>query len=354
MTKRLISAVPNTGRHNSCHINCCHMALQFRGENIALPEFIPLSTFTFGFLYVNDGKFVLPAISGCPCRDCMEFITEQLGYSYEIINGDSLDSVMPGLKECIDANQPVVAGPLPMELYREFNPQAPVTGLDSFCIITGYDDEAQKLFLTDTFGLGYMPVGFEKLASGWEAGKRLCPKDIIPNVPFLFVVKEKVRDYDELAVMENSLKRAYQLGKGKEISESISLGLVGQKKFLEDLKSGLGLGKEKLGLGLTMIREFIGLIGAQSRGDIVYFLHDYARKLSEKTRRAQVLKLADLYEKERFVFIEILKATSIALEDLEAGRKVEPHFSVVHDKVKRIVDLEEQSLALLGTTFSVR
>ena len=119
MNRRMIPAVPNTGRHNSCHINCCHMALQFKGENIPFPKFVPLSAFTFGFLYVNDGKFILPAISGCPCRECMKFITEQLGYSYEIISGENLDSVMPKIKDCIDANQPLVAGPLPMELYRE-------------------------------------------------------------------------------------------------------------------------------------------------------------------------------------------------------------------------------------------
>lgn len=347
MSKNLIFAVPNTGRHNSCHINSCHMIFQYLGENIPLPKFIPLSTFTFGFLYLNDGKFILPAVSGCPCRDCMAFITEQLGYTYDIVSGESLEAVFPKIKGYIDNHIPMVAGPLPMELYRQHNPQAPLTGLDSFCVINGYDEENKKLFLTDTFGLGYMPVDFESIASGWKAGKRLCPKELIPDAPFLFVVKEKVKSYTELEVIGNALKHAYQLIKGRKISNSLLLGIEGQMQFCEDLKQGFNLPEDKLKVILSLIRDFVFLIGSQSRGDIAYFLRDYYNKISDMQRKKQILELAIIYEQEQFLYLDCLRISSLALKDAEEGREISSYFPIFHKTVNDVVHLEKEALTVL-------
>lgn len=324
------------------------MLLQFHGVNIPLPRFIPLSTFTFGFQYSNDGKIIVAAPLGCPCQSCMAFITEQLGYSYEIIVGEELSDLWSKAKQYIDSDRPIVAGPLPMELYQQYNPQAPLTGYDSFCVVCGYDEENNTVFITDTFGLGYMPISMDSLESGWRKGKRLCPKALIPQVPFLFVVKEKLRAYDELEVARNALKRACNLMKGQELSDSLSLGIIGEKKFARDLENQFHISDtNKLAIVIGLLRDLLFLIGSQAKGDIAYLLRDFAAKASSQGERSQTLSLAELYEAEQTIYMDALKTSSLTSKAIEAGSEFAPYFETLHKQMKEIVNLEEKALDIL-------
>lgn len=348
MSKIIVPAVPNTGRHNSCHINSCHMILQYRGENVPLPKFIPMSSFTFGFLYVNNGKFVLPAVSGCPCRDCMSFVVEQLGYDSAVFSDEDPGAVFKKVKEIIDSGNPLVAGPLPMDLYQKNNPQAPSTGLDSFCVVCGYDEDEGLIFLTDTFGLGYMPVPIEEFEAGWKKGKRLCPNELIAETPFLFEVGEKRSNWDEQTVVRNTLCRAYELGKGKTLSGSVSLGIEGLRRFSEDLDRGFGLDSEKHPAIITTIRDFTFLIGAQSRGDIVYFLNEFAANLPDNYEKGQVLRLMGVYKEELTLFMDGLRVCSEALDGQKEGQ-TDSLFSSIKRQVGGVIGIEEEALGILET-----
>ena len=346
MSNKVIQAIPNTGRHNACHMNACHMVLHFHGVNIPLPRFIPLSTFGFGFMYLNDNGRILASASGCPCRGSMSFITEQLGYDYETPTAQDIKSPWLQIKEYIDSGLPMVAGPLPMDLYRQHNPQAPLTGLDSFCVICGYDDDRSTVYLTDTFGLCYMQVSRDSLEQGWEVGKRLCPVEIIPSVPFLFVVKGKKKSsYDELEVTRNALKRACEQMEGKALSDTVSTGLVGQKRFLNDLERRFNLEERKLPIVASIIRDFACLIGAQSKYDIAYFLRDYASKLAESDGR--VSGLAGLFEQEGSLYLEALGEYSLNAKGIESGLEIEPYFHKLYELMSRIISLEEEELGIL-------
>ena len=345
----LIQVLPNTGNHSCCHIKSLHMVLQFWGENIPLPKFVPLSTFHFGFLYINDGKSIVPSFSGCPCQECQSFLTEQLGYAYEILSGE-FEDVWPKIIEYVTDNKPILIGPLPMELYRQYNPQIPPAGLDTFGVVCGYDKDGSRLFLTDTFGLSYVPINREDLASGWEKGKRLCPPELIPHVPYLLIVKERVKPYQELEVADNALKRACQLLKGRKISDSLYLGLEGQKKLCEDLKRGFNLEERKLRAVTMLLRDFVFFAGAQSRGDFIYFLHDYSSKLPSFSKKDQILKLVGVYEQEHSLFLDCLKLPVLTLSGVEAGGEISPHLPTLHEKLSKMVELEEEALYILSKT----
>ncbi|MDY6973057.1 MAG: hypothetical protein SV775_12095 [Thermodesulfobacteriota bacterium] len=346
MTEKVIWAVPNTGRHNACHMNSCHMVLHFHGVNIPLPRFIPLSGFGFGFMYLNDGGRILPSASGCPCRDSMSFITEQLGYEYETLAAKDIDSLWLVIKEYIDNGLPLVAGPLPLDLYRQHNPQAPATGFDSFCVISGYDEDRSTVYLSDTFGLCYMQVSRDSLEQGWEVGKRLCPVEIIPSVPFLFVVKgRKKSGYDELEVSRNVLKRACEQVEGKALSDRVSTGLVGQKRFLRDLGNRFNLEERKLPVVASVIRDFVCLIGAQSKFDIAYFLRDYASRIVEA--KGRISDLAVLFEREGALFLEALGHFTLTSNIIQAGLESDCYFSRLHEIFSQVVSLEENELRIL-------
>ena len=344
--RKFIRGIPNTGPKNLCHMTCAHMVLQYHGENMLLCRFIPLSGFTFGSLYVNDGKFIYPWTCACPCLDAMCFMAEQLGYNYEVITGD-WDLAWSQVKAFIDQGKPIVAGPLPINFYA-YNPRVdPTIAWDSFCVICGYDKE--NVIIHDDFGLNYVSQSLEVLKTSWMEGAKICP--VISRTPFFFVVKDKVRSYEELYVLQNSLKRIQELVRGKEFSESKWGGLIGEKRLAQDIKSLFGLPKtRKLAAVLTLIQNMFFHLGNTGRSDNASLFHYYADKVPEEGDKQKLLMLARIYEEEASLYLEGMYKTRSTIQKLnEEESGVESQARGLSEVVNRIIKKDERAIETIQT-----
>ena len=342
---RLVS-VPNTGNKECCMLKSLHMVLQYHGESLPLHRFIPMTAYPFGFLYSVTSRGVMPWPLGCPCLDAMTFITRQLGYDYEVITGD-WESVWERAKVFIEDKKPLVAGPLPIEMYR-YNPKAPARAQwDSFCVVCGYSDET--IFIHDTFGLSNVPLSYEEMKSAWEKGTQLCP--ILPKVPFLMAVNRKVGSYNEEEVTLNALKRALSLIRGERISESMYTGILGQRRLAEDVGSHFGIPWGNKLIGITsLLRNVTFFVGAGLRADIASFLHYYAGTATED--RADILRLGDIYHRQSSLYLSALRASSFLLDSTSNEADIAASFRDIQDRIEGVVAAEEEALDCLANLFS--
>ena len=343
----MIPAVPNSGNKNCCMINSLHMLFQFHGENIPLSRFIPLTAYTFGFFYSNNGKLILGWPFGCPCLDAMTFISKQLGYDFEVIKGDIWKTVWEEVREWLDNGIPVLVGPLPIRIYS-YNPRVPQTSWDSMCVICGYDRSKKIVFINDTFGLSYVPIQINDLELSWSEGKQLCP--VLPEVPFFLVAKKKVMAYKESDLIKNMLKRASQQIEGRKISETLYTGIIAERKLANDIGSHFNTSNKRVLVAiLSLLRNVTFFCGNQAKSDIACLLSDYTYKLPPEVDRKKILKLEEVYEEESSVYLEALGISGHLIGELQKDVKIvnASFFNILQEKMETLVNLEEKAKNLL-------
>jgi hypothetical protein len=331
------------------------MLFQHHGENIPLHRLIPMTGVAFGFRYFNDGRFVHPVIVGCTCAAALAFASEQLGFGYDIVADKDWETAWGRMKESLVKNAPVAIGPIPYGILG-YNPKAgeELRG-DHFCVLCGFDEEKDIVWVNDPDGFSYAPLSLSALGSVWQSPQHLCP--VLPQAPLAMIVTGKV----QLERVGESLKvilgRACRLMKGEIVygtldamvpPQFILMGIPGEERLAADIGSRFsGADSRRLSQIIRRMQEVTFLQGTQAKADIACYLRDWTNKFPGKGGNQLLMDTSRLYERESSLHLEALKACSAINKAMATNMATDELWNDLTEIMSEIVSIERNALVLL-------
>jgi hypothetical protein len=342
----ILPAVPNSGHRFGCMYYSCQLLLEYLGAPIPVHRFIPLTAAPFGFLYHNDGKFVMAMPYGCPCQEGMKFISTHLGYQPLVLDQAEWETAWNRARETLASGVPLVAGPFPMRLFN-FNPRVEGEPLwDHFCLVTGYQDN--HVVMNEMFGFSGIPIPLEEFKKTWVARGVLCPRDILPNTPFFFGVQPGKKDtgLTEKEMLPHVFRRGMSLLEGKQFSSNTCSGIQAQERLIIDLRRGFGFNSvRKLVAILRQLSLVTFTIGHQAKYDLAVLLKSF-----DPGDIPVWQQLVDIYMQESRLYFEAINICMRAIDEANSGGKVNNYLDTIALQLEQILELEKNAhgcLALL-------
>lgn len=335
----ILPAVPNSGHRFGCMYYSCQLLLEYIGTSIPVHRFISLTAAPFGFLYHNDGKFVMSIPYGCPCQEGMKFISTHLGYQPLVLDQPEWETAWNQARKTLARGVPLVAGPFPMRLFN-FNPRIEGEPLwDHFCLVTGYQDD--QIVINEMFGFSGIPIPLEEFKKIWVERGILCPRELLPNTPFFFGVRpgEKDTGLTEEEMLPHVFHRGMSLLEGKQFSSNTWSGLQAQEKLISDLHRGFGFDSvRKL---VAILRQFSLVtftIGHQVKYDLAVLLESF-----DPGNVPAWQQLIDIYMQESRLYFEAINICTRAIGEANDKDKINDYLNIITLQLEKILELEKHA-----------
>lgn len=342
-----LPAVPNNGHRFGCMFYSCQLLLEYLDTPIPIQRFISLTGTSFGFVYHNNGKFVMALPYGCPCQEGMKFICSHMGYQPLVFDHDDWETAWSLARETLACGIPLVAGPLPMRLFN-FNPRFEGDLLwDHFCLVTGYQDN--QIIVNEMFGFSGVSIPMKDFEKTWAEKGVLCPREYISKTPFFFGVQPGKKDagLSEKEIMPFVFRRGMSLMEGKQLGSSNWKGLRAIERLIEDLRAGFrSASPRKLVAILRQLCLITFTIGHQAKYDLAVLL-----ERNDPGRVPAWKQLADIYMQESKLYFEAIGICRQGIGEATKERNVENYLDAVALQMGEILKLEKDAydcLALLA------
>jgi len=292
---------------------------------------------------------------GCTCAAALSFISEQLGYGYEIVADKDWDTAWGRMKKSMTENLPVTVGPIPYTIL-DYNPRAgeELRG-DHFCVLCGFDEEEDTVWVNDPDGFSYAPLSLTALRLVWQNPQAQCP--ILPQAPLGLIVKGKTKHEPGTKSLGAILKRAYRLMRGDIMCEPLETagppqfiftGVPGERKLATDISNRFdGADSRRLAQTARRMQEVTFLQGTQAKADIAYFLRNWAERLSSKEIRKQLGEISEYYDTESTLYLEAVKVCSQVTKSIASNTAIDEPWNSLAQIIEEIVSIEEIVLVRL-------
>ena len=353
--KWVIPGIPNTGRKLFCLVNSLHMLFQHQGENIPLHRLIPMTGVAFGFRYLNDGRFVHPVVMGCTCAAALAFTSRQLAYEWDIVADNDWKTAWGRIRESLIRNLPVAIGPIPYAILS-YNPRAgeELRG-DHFCVLCGFDEEKDTVWVNDPDGFSYAPLSLSALGSVWQSPQHLCP--VLPQAPLAMMVTVKAQPEHPGESLKAVLGRACRLMRGEIVYDPLEAtapprfiftGIPGEEKLAADIRSRFdGADSRRLTQITRRMQEVTFLQGTQAKADIAHYLLNWAHRILGKGENELLLDISKLYERESSLYLEALKSCSVINKEMAMNTTTDQPWNELAQIMSDIAFIERKALVSL-------